>query len=75
MGTAQGGHVLAEFPWRAVLDEIEGMAPMPHRQYEKAFTQVVLGTQNLSCLIDVATGDTLARGVSMGSVDWMAHER
>jgi len=75
MGTAQGGHVLAEFPRRVVLDEIEGMAPMPHRQHEKAFTQVVLGTQNLSCLIDVATGDTLARGVSMGSVDWMAHER
>lgn len=55
----------------AVLDEIEGLAPTPDGQYEKAAIQVAVGSQNLSCLIYVATVETLVRGVPMASGDWM----
>ena len=55
----------------AVLDEIEGLAPTPDGQYEKADIQVAVGSQNLSCLIYVATVETLVRGVPMASGDWM----
>ena len=58
----------------AVLDEIEGLAPKPDGQYEKAAIQVAVGSQNLSCLIDVATVETLVRGVHMASGDWMARD-
>ena len=54
-----------------VLDEIEGLAPIPDGQYEKAAIQVAVGTQSFSCLIYVATVETLACGVPMASGDWM----
>ena len=54
-----------------VLDEIEGLAPTPDGQYEKVAIQVAVGSQNLSCLIYVATVETLVRGVPMASGDWM----
>ena len=70
------GEVYAISPrLEAVLDKIEGMAPTPDGQYEKAFIQVELGAQSLTCLIYVATVDTLARGVPMAPGDWMTHER
>ena len=55
----------------AVLDEIEGLAPTPDGQYEKAAIQVAVGSQHLSCFIYVATVETLVRGVHMASGDWM----
>jgi gamma-glutamylcyclotransferase (GGCT)/AIG2-like uncharacterized protein YtfP len=58
----------------AVLDEIEGLAPTPDGQYEKAAIQVAVGSQNLSCLIYVATVETFVRGVHMASGDWMARD-
>ena len=54
-----------------VLDEIEGLAPIPDGQYEKAAIQVAVGSQSFSCLIYVATVETLACGVPMASGDWM----
>ena len=71
-----GGRVVGEVysissALEVVLDEIEGIAPTPDGQYEKATIIVALGSQSLSCLIYVATLDTLARGVPMASGDWM----
>lgn len=59
----------------AVLDEIEGIAPTPDGQYEKASIPVAVGSQSLSCLIYVATVETLARGVPMVSGDWLPDGR
>ena len=54
-----------------VLDEIEGLAPIPDGHYEQAAIQVAVGSQSFSCLIYVATVETLACGVPMASGDWM----
>ena len=59
----------------AVLDDIEGIAPTPDGEYEKASIQVALGSQSLSCLIYAAKLETLARGVPMASGDWMEVRR
>jgi len=71
-----GGMVVGEvyaiaFELEAVLDEIEGIAPTPDGQYEKVSIAVAVGAQILSCLIYVATIETLARGAQMASGDWM----
>ena len=44
-------------------------------QYEKASIPVAVGSQSLSCLIYVATVETLARGVPMASGDWLPDGR
>lgn len=55
-----------------VLDQIEGLLPIPDGQYRKKYIQVSLGVQDVSCLIYEATAETWARGVPMVSGDWMA---
>ncbi len=55
-----------------VLDRIEGIAPSPDGQYQKDWISVAMGPQSLTCLIYVATPETLAHATPMGTGDWMS---
>ena len=55
-----------------ILDDIEGITPVSDGQYQKEGIEVWVGSQNVYCLIYVATIGALAHGKRMASGDWMA---
>ena len=73
----KGGYVVGEVyaisaELEMLLDQIEGLLPIPDGQYRKKYIQVSLGAQDFFCLIYEATAKTWARGVPLLSGDWMA---
>ena len=65
----QGGVTLV--PFEVVIRLVFAPLPTPDGQYQKDAIPVAVGLQTFSCLIYVATIETLARGVHMSSGDWL----
>ena len=66
----QGGWLCGHSRW--VIRLVFAPLPTPDVQCEKASIPIAVGAQSLSCLIYVATVETLARGVPMAFGDWMS---